>query len=685
MSIRRSMGTFLLALVLLGAILPAQSEARRNHAASAAEAAPTLRRILLQARNVPADRSAYAITGRVSDGNGNPLANVILVDSTGRSAWTDTDGQFRLADLPAGAYTITPAKAGYTFSPPSRTVAAPPGAAGQDFTASGAGFRRPVILLPGMGASVNWGCFLYENSCDDPAQWDWTPTARRFYQPLLDRLAAAGYSQDNHYLTVQFYDWRQPLAANVAVLKSTVDALKAATGGAEVDLIGHSMGGLLGRAYVQGNSYGHDVAHLITLGSPHQGAARAYPFWQAAYFYRTDLAERLALSVLLFQTMRRARNPIPVYALRQAVPSFRDILPTTNYLYDERRGDQVKPEAGLVQRNTYLADLNANLASLFDRAEVTTLLGQGLETPARFYVQDRAWWEWPNWDDGKPNWSREPAFMDSQGDGTVTVASAGLPAPADVRSFPGVDHGGLPGNDAAIDALFDVLGIPLASEQLPAPSAALAEPPIIALIADGPVDLTLTDPQGRAVGPDGSAIPGAVYVADPDDPFKMLLLPAPAEGAYRVDVAGRGAGTYALALLDTFGPAPSLVSDVTTLWDVIQSHSEPEMSVSFALSYTLATSPTIALTALTPVIAAPLRAGSRLVAGLAQPGNTVEVRSAANGALLGITIADDAGRFVAALLTPLRIGQRIYARANGVAGAPVTVEGYRSYLPSVSH
>ena len=381
--------------------------------------------------------------------------------------------------------------------------------------------------------------------------------------------------------------------------------------------------------------------------------------------------------------MRRERNPIPVYALRQAVPSFRDILPTTAYLYDEARGDQVKPEAGLVQRNTYLAGLNAGLATLFDRAAVTTLLGQGLETPARFYVSERAWWEWPNWDDGKPNWSREPAFMDSQGDGTVTAASAALPAPAHAQSFPGVDHGDLPGDAAVIAALFDALGIaPVAGWQTP-PPAAPAEPPILLLAADGPADLTLTDPQGRTVGPAGSAIPGAVYVADPNDPFKLLLLPAPAEGAYRVDVAGREAGSYTLALLDTFGPAPSLVTDLTALWDAVQSHIEPGAAVSFALTYTVATSPTTSLTALTPVIDAPLRAGSSLVTGLAQPGSVVEVRAAANDAVLCVTAADDVGRFAGALSAPLRAGQRIYAWANGVAGAPVAAEGYATYLPTV--
>ncbi|HET7503668.1 MAG TPA: alpha/beta fold hydrolase [Kofleriaceae bacterium] len=50
-----------------------------------------------------------------------------------------------------------------------------------------------------------------------------------------------------------------------------VDEVRAATGAAEVDVIGHSMGGVVGRYYVSLAGGDGVVKHLITIGSPHTG------------------------------------------------------------------------------------------------------------------------------------------------------------------------------------------------------------------------------------------------------------------------------------------------------------------------------------------------------------------------------------------------------------------------------
>lgn len=50
-----------------------------------------------------------------------------------------------------------------------------------------------------------------------------------------------------------------------------VDEVRAATGAAEVDLVGHSMGGVVGRYYVSLAGGDAAVRHLITIGSPHSG------------------------------------------------------------------------------------------------------------------------------------------------------------------------------------------------------------------------------------------------------------------------------------------------------------------------------------------------------------------------------------------------------------------------------
>jgi archaellum component FlaF (FlaF/FlaG flagellin family) len=83
------------------------------------------------------DRGAagmFYISGKITDANSTPIANVTVTTGNGYSATTNSSGDYTISGLITGTYTLTPSKAGYTFSPASRTIAVPPGASGQDFT-----------------------------------------------------------------------------------------------------------------------------------------------------------------------------------------------------------------------------------------------------------------------------------------------------------------------------------------------------------------------------------------------------------------------------------------------------------------------------------------------------------------------------------------------------------------------
>jgi formylglycine-generating enzyme required for sulfatase activity len=77
--------------------------------------------------------SQYDLSGRVADGTGKGLADVTVSRGGGQAATTDGSGNYMLGGLSPGTYSITPSKAGYTFSPPSRSVSVPPDATGVDF------------------------------------------------------------------------------------------------------------------------------------------------------------------------------------------------------------------------------------------------------------------------------------------------------------------------------------------------------------------------------------------------------------------------------------------------------------------------------------------------------------------------------------------------------------------------
>lgn len=90
---------------------------------------------------------------------------------------------------------------------------------------------------------------------------------RANFRPLARRLATAGLGP-----IVGFEYWTLGKTGSAARrLRDLVDQLRAATGAATVDVIGHSMGGVVGRYYVTLLGGDGVVANLVTLGSPHRG------------------------------------------------------------------------------------------------------------------------------------------------------------------------------------------------------------------------------------------------------------------------------------------------------------------------------------------------------------------------------------------------------------------------------
>ncbi len=98
--------------------------------------------------------AVYSIAGQVT-ANGAGLAGVTISDGAGHSATTDASGSYMFSSLAAGAYTVTPAKSGCTFSPASLSASLPPNATGKNFTAScPVGGTRVKILPASLSANL---------------------------------------------------------------------------------------------------------------------------------------------------------------------------------------------------------------------------------------------------------------------------------------------------------------------------------------------------------------------------------------------------------------------------------------------------------------------------------------------------------------------------------------------------
>jgi hypothetical protein len=79
-------------------------------------------------------RPTFSIRGRVTDGQGQPLSGVTLIDQTGRMVTTDGEGAYAFTDL-TGTYAIAPSLDGHIFSPSMTSNDSAAGNSQQNFTA----------------------------------------------------------------------------------------------------------------------------------------------------------------------------------------------------------------------------------------------------------------------------------------------------------------------------------------------------------------------------------------------------------------------------------------------------------------------------------------------------------------------------------------------------------------------
>lgn len=160
-----------------------------------------------------------------------------------------------------------------------------------------------------------------------------------FYKPLLEHLTSQGgfkeydvngkpefrtegecdcYTQapNRPSLFVFAYDWRRGNAENVAKLKDYIACIQKFYAGTKVNILAHSMGGLLARRYILDNPNEHHVDKMITVGSPWLGAPKAIYTMETGEFF-DNILDRVTKT-----------------AFKEVVPHFKgvhELLPSAKY------------------------------------------------------------------------------------------------------------------------------------------------------------------------------------------------------------------------------------------------------------------------------------------------------------------------------------------------------------------
>lgn len=399
---------------------------------------------------------------------------------------------------------------------------------------------EPIILVPGMMASLNTRKIF---SDFDGGAWDFGPGARSFYQALIDRLESQGFIL-NENLFISHYDWRNPVSdAATNYLKPAIEKAKQKTGSDKVDIVAHSMGGLVSRAYIQSPGYGGDVDQLITLGTPHLGAVDAYGAWEGGQIpERWDPATRWYLFAV--ESALKIRRFVPTAPLldrpttfRLFFPSLKDLLPISNYV--NRDGSPIAVSQH-TEKNPFLQRLR-DTVSLLNDVEVTTIAGNNLGTLNQVPIKSTRTSEdisRERWRDGHPN-PDPPTTDSSAGDQTVLAASALFGT--NTISLNNIKHMKLP--EEAQEEVLQALGLDATGTHI----AYDTPDSFVGTVVLSPVVPSVTLPDGTTFVCDANKQTGnaecIVDEADPNGP-KLLVVADPGNGQYKLTFTGTGTGEY---------------------------------------------------------------------------------------------------------------------------------------------
>lgn len=437
--------------------------------------------------------------------------------------------------------------------------------------------HNPIIIIPGIMGSWNWDIMMGKSFGDS---WNFTPFTH-VYDGLVKSLENAGLQKDKDFF-IAFYDWRKGNFNSASdYLKPIINKAKEISGKSKVDIIAHSMGGLVARAYIEGGHYENDVANFIMLGTPNYGSSDVYTLWEGGYVPNNwDHTQQRVISYYLEFLKWLGHDVRTIYdVIHQDIPSTRELLPVYDYLTDKNTGEPKFFDL-MQEQNAFLQVLNSsqNLNKLFNGVEkLIVIAGKDLSTVNEIPVKTDLS-EAPLWQDGKPD-PLDPARNDSSGDSRVLLSSAkfqfGLitklnnpkifagvlkeffknifsvfykKAFAQLGSVPlnyneiikqGSGHGNLPYD--AISDIFSTLNLNIASTTIPQQYPQFAKELVV--MVGSPVNVSFRDSSSRVVSSNINQIPNAEYNQTPDQNGpKMIFIPEPLSGTSTITLGAIGAG-----------------------------------------------------------------------------------------------------------------------------------------------
>jgi pimeloyl-ACP methyl ester carboxylesterase len=395
---------------------------------------------------------------------------------------------------------------------------------------------EPVILIPGIMGSWNLG-----------GEWQLDPILNT-YDNLWEALKLAGYIEGENLFAFP-YQWRLSNVYTAGLLKEKINAVKEICDCDKVDLVAHSMGGLVARSYIQSKEYKNDVDQLIFLATPHKGATKAYLTWEGGEFGPKP-KDKIQQRIFTLEAEGNGYGSVFQYVRGLPMQSAQELLPIYDYLRDsETMGMRAYPDNYPI--NTFLELLNnpsqmSNLAGV----DITNILADaGAESTINILRVENKDSVWGEWEHGYPENYSMP-FTDhgmEYGAGDITVPEKSN------KDFMGKeniviasDHNDIV-TDAQKRAIKELTGVEPTEEI----RMNMFKKYLLIRIFS-PADFVITAPDGKKLGKDFANgqilnnIPNAFYSGFAGD-IEFAVIPDPLPGDYGVELEGTGNGEYTLS------------------------------------------------------------------------------------------------------------------------------------------
>ncbi|MDD4271336.1 MAG: hypothetical protein PHF50_00865 [Patescibacteria group bacterium] len=439
----------------------------------------------------------------------------------------------------------------------------------------------PVIIVPGIMGSYNIS-----------GRWQIDPIFHT-YDNLMEALVAAGYKENSlgeakPTLFTFPYNWRVGNNITANLLKEKIQQVKEISGRDKVDIIAHSMGGLVTRSYVEGSDYQNDIDQVVFLGTPHLGAVKTYLSYEGAVFSGGwDWLQKY-----LFQTEAALNGYFDLADyIRARVLTVEQLLPIYNYLKDKQSDNSwlLRIYPLNYSQNNYLENLNSpeNIELLKQRVKITNIVSDlgGNSTLNNIKVIPDPDITDNKWQSGYPENLEQnlDSLEKGNGDSTVPLNSANSLNGVETIMSGISDHENLPTimQKEIIKSLTGKMPENYYNSRL---TSAFKRWAFFRVYS--PVDFIVIAPNGNKIGKDFNnnteinEIPDAFYSGF-NDQAEFVLIPNPQDGEYKIEIQGvDNGGEYVLA--------SSIINDNSEISKEFKGTIAPEQAREFNITYSAA-------------------------------------------------------------------------------------------------